>query len=73
MTIDLNKPLNTHYQMVGISGATCSLVVPSFSVVFVVLSGDVVNPIFRITLMIFFHGLPMDSYDGLDFVTTGLN
>ena len=49
------------------------MVAPSFYGVIVVLSGDVVNSIFPITLMVFVKSLPINSRDGLDFATTGLN
>ena len=68
LTIDLNKPLDIHEQMVGRS--CCSMFAPSSSGVIVVLSGDVVNPIFCTTLMIFVEVLPMDFCDGLDFIPT---
>ena len=68
LTIDLNQPLETHDQMVG---RLCYLIVaPIFSGVLVVLYSDLVNPIFRITLMIFFEVLPRDLCDGLDFIPT---
>ena len=35
-----------------------SMVTPIFSGVIVIMSGDLVNPIFSITLMIFLKGLP---------------
>ena len=59
--------------MVGRSCAIFSLLDPSFSGVILVMSGDVVNPIFLITMMIFVNGLPRDLCDGLYFITTGLN
>ena len=34
------------------------------------MSGDVMNPIFHIILMIFVKGLPMDFCDGLESITT---
>ena len=37
------------------------MVAPIFSSVILLLSGDVVDPIFFITLMIFFKGLTRDS------------
>ena len=40
--------------------------------VIVVLSDDVVNSIFHITLMIFVKYLPRVLWDGLDFITTGI-
>ena len=49
------------------------MVAPSFSGLIVVLSGDAVNPIFCITLMIFVKKLPMDLRDGLESITTGIN
>ena len=59
--------------MVGRSCAIFSLLDPNFSGVILVISGDVVNPIFLIPMMIFVNGLPRDLCDGLDFITTGLN
>ena len=70
LKIYLNKPLETHDQMVGIS--CCSMVTPRFSVVLVVLYGDVVNPIFCITLIIFVKVLPRYLCDGLNFTPTVL-
>ena len=49
------------------------MVAPIFSGVLVVMSGDAVNPIFPINMIIFVKVLPMDSYDGLYFTPTGLN
>ena len=45
---------------------------PKFSGVSVVLSGDGVNQIFHIIIMIFFKGLPKDSYDGSESITTSI-
>ena len=49
------------------------MVAPIFSGAIVVLSSDVVNLIFCITLMILFIGVPRGSCDGLEFIATGLN
>ena len=49
------------------------MVAPTFYDVIIVLSGDVVNPIFHITLMIFVKGLPRDFSDIVESITTGLN
>ena len=49
------------------------MVEPIFSGVIVFLSGDVVNPIFRITLIIFVNGLPIYLCDGLQFIATSRN
>ena len=51
------------------------MVAPSLSGVVVLLSSDIVNPIFSITLMIFGKGLPRYSCYGLESIsiTTGLN
>ena len=57
MTIELDKPLESHAQMLGISLAIFSMVSSVFSGVVVVLYGDVMNPIFRITMMIFVKAL----------------
>ena len=38
----------------------------------VALSGDVVNSIFHITLIIFFEGFPRDLFDGLDLITASI-
>ena len=43
---------------------------PKFYGVFVVMSGDVVNQIFCITLMILVEVLLMDLFDGLDIIFT---
>ena len=48
------------------------MVAPIFYCVIVVLYGDVLNSIFRITLMIFVKYLPRVLCDGLDFITTGI-
>ena len=63
--MDLNKTLETHERIVGKSLDIFSMVEPSFYDVIVVISSDVVNSIFRITLIIFFKCLPMDLCDGL--------
>ena len=49
------------------------MVAPRFSGVLVVLYGDVVNPIFNITMIIFVKVLPRYSCDRLNFNPTGLN
>ena len=49
------------------------MVSPRFYGVIVVLYGDIVNSIFRVTLMIFVNGLSRDYCDRLDFITTGIN
>ena len=49
------------------------MVAPSFYGVVVVLSGDVVNSIFCINLIIFVQGFPRDLFDGLDFIATCIN
>ena len=49
------------------------MVAPIFYDVIVVVSGDVVNSIFSITLIIFFKDLPKDLCDVLDFITTSIN
>ena len=52
-TIKISKPLETHEQIVGNQWEILSMVYPIFYVVIVVMSGDVLNPIILITLMIF--------------------
>ena len=42
----MNKPLETHEQIVGNSRAIFSMVAPRFSGLIVVMYGDVVNSIF---------------------------
>ena len=49
------------------------LFAPRYSGVIVVLSGDVMNTIYHINMMIFVKVLPRDSYDVLDFIPTGIN
>ena len=49
------------------------MVALSFSGVVVVLYGGVENTIFCITLMIFLKVLPWDSFDELEYITTGMN
>ena len=73
MTMELNKPLETHEQMVVYPWEILSMVTPIFYGVLVVISGDVVNSIFCINLIIFVKYLPRDSCDGLDFITNGIN
>ena len=68
LKIELKKTLETHEQMLGRS--CCPMISLIFSVVLVVLYGDVVSPIFFITLMTFFEYLPSDSCDVLDLLTT---
>ena len=58
--------LDTHEQIVGSLWDFCSLGVVA------VISGDVVNSILRITLILFVKYLPRDSFDGLDYTATGL-
>ena len=67
------KPLDTHEQTVGKSLYICSIFAPIFSGVVVVLSGDVVNSIFHITVIIFFKGLSSYLCGRLYFIATGLN
>ena len=73
MTMELNKPLKTHEHIVSNSWDIFSMSAPNLYGVIVVLSGDVVNSIFHITLIILVKGLPMDLCNTLDFITTGLN
>ena len=73
MIIYLNKPLDTHDCMVGLSWSILSMFAPIFYGVLVVLSGGVVNPIFWISLMIFVEILPRYFCDVLDFIPTGIN
>ena len=73
LKIWINKPLDTHEKVVGNLWAIYSMFATRFSSVIVVLAGDVVNSIFRISLMIFFIFLLKYLYDGLYFITTGLN
>ena len=49
------------------------MVAPIFSGAIVVMSGDVVHPIFCITLVVFVKVLPRYSYEGLEFITNGLD
>ena len=65
--------METHERIVGNSWAILSMVDPRFYVVIVMIYGDLVNSIFRITLIIFVKYLPRDSCYGLDLITTGLN
>ena len=60
----MDKPLYTHEQMVGRSLVIFSIDAANFSGLIVALYGDIVNPIFHITLMIFVKVLPRDSCDG---------
>ena len=69
----MNKPLDAHKQVVGNSWSISSMVAPILSGVIVVLSGDEVNPIFCITLIIFFKGLRRYSCNGLEYITTDIN
>ena len=73
MTIQLNKPLETHEHIVGNSREIFSMVVPKFYGVIVMIYGDVVNSIFCITLIVFVKYLPRDFCDGLDFITNCIN
>ena len=73
MTMELKGPLEDHEHIVGNSWDICSVVFPSFYGVIVVLSGDVVNSLFCITLIIFVKDLPRNSCDGLDFITISIN
>ena len=49
----MDKLLETHEQIIGNSLSICSMVAPIFYGVVVVISSDVVNSIFCITLNIF--------------------
>ena len=49
------------------------MVAPSFNGVIVVISGDVVNSMFCITLIIFVKVLPRNWYYGFEFITTSIN
>ena len=49
------------------------MVDPIFSGVIVVLSVDVTNPIFGITLMNFVKVLPRDFFHGLEYRNSGIN
>ena len=73
LTIEINKPLDTHYQMVGHSWSICSMVAPIFFGITVGMYGDIVNSIFCIPLMIFVNSLPRYLCDWLKFITTSLN
>ena len=70
---NMNKSLRTHEQIVGNSWAIRSMAAPRFYGVILVLSADLLNSVFCITLIIFVDYLPRDLRDGLDFITTGLN
>ena len=48
-------------------------VIPIFYGAIVVISSDIVNSIFHIILIIFVKVFPRDLFDGLYFITTGLN
>ena len=61
----MKKPLKTHNQIVEDLLEMFSMVYKIFYGVFVVLSGDVMNLIFCITLMIFVKGLQRYTGDGL--------
>ena len=69
----MKKPLENHEHIVGKSQAISSMVTPIFYDVIIVLSGDILNPIFCITPMIFVNGLPRYLCAGLDFTTTFTN
>ena len=56
LTIETKKPFETHGQIAGNSWVIYSMVSPIFYGAIVILSGDVMNPIFLITLMIFGNG-----------------
>ena len=58
--IEMNKPLETNEQIVGNSWAIFSIFPPSFYGVILVLSSDIVNSIFYITLIISVKYLPRD-------------
>ena len=63
LTIEMNKPFETHEHIFGNSWDILSMVAPMFSGFIVVLSGYVVNQIFCITLIKFVKGLPRYSCD----------
>ena len=65
MTIELNKILDNHDQMVGKSWAICSIDATNFYVVIIMFSGEGVNKIFCITLVNLVKNLQRDSCDVL--------
>ena len=65
MEIEINKPLDTHEKIVGISWSTWSIAATTFSGVIIMMSGELADPIFHTTLDIFVKGLQRDSCDGL--------
>ena len=69
----MNKLLDTHEQIVGNSWAIFSMVAAIFYGVIVVLYGDVVSSIFRITMIILVKDLLRYLCDVLYFITTNLN
>ena len=73
LTRKITKMLKTHEQIVENSWATYPMSATRFSGLILVLSGDVLNPIFCITMIIFVKNLQMDLCDGLESRTTVLN
>ena len=65
IAIELNKPLDTHEYIVGISWAICSNFATTLSGVIIFLFSEVVNSIFYIALGILVKILQKDSFDKL--------
>ena len=61
----MNKLLEIHEPIFGNPWAIFSLVVTTFSRVIIFLYGEIVNPIFHITMMIFDNVLQIGSCYGL--------
>ena len=69
----MSKPLVTHEQTTSNAWVVCLIVMPNFSDIIVVLSGDVSDTSFIIELVIFIKGLPRDMCDGLESRTNDIN
>ena len=65
--------METHEQILGNSYATFSMVYTGLSGLIILMSADILNPIFCINLMIFFKFLQRDTCYGLEPITTSLN
>ena len=73
MKTEINKPMEPYEYIVGNSWYTFSMVSTSFFGVIIVLSGDIVNHIFLINLMIFGIFLQRNQFYELQSRTPGLN
>ena len=73
LKIEMIQQLETHEQSLGNLWYIYSIVEPICFGVILILSGDVVNPISRITLVIFFEVLPSYLFEWFKSIYTDIN